>query len=166
MGKFQPWGASSGAPSGGFLLPKWIFPIQGLNLYVSQAARGPPRNKLTYARQTHRSLHQIIALKSFVGICLLCYNLCPLVHFQRIDSTHDLQSSLGACAYNITTNNSLPTLTGAGHQWTVSTNIGCIQWLSLAQPALKVALAGRNPSPVARTSKCGWAITCARVLFE
>ena len=38
---------------------------------------------------------------------------------------------------------------------TVPTNIGYIQWLSLATPTLKVALAGRNPSLVARTSKCG-----------
>ena len=48
-----------------------------------------------------------------------------------------------------------PTLTGAGHQWTVSTNTGCTQWLSLAKPALKVAPTGRNRSLVACTSKCG-----------
>ena len=51
-----------------------------------------------------------------------------------------------------------PTLTGAGHQRTVSTNIGCNQWLSLAKSALKVALAGWNRSLVARTNKHGWAI--------
>ena len=47
-----------------------------------------------------------------------------------------------------------PTLiTVAGHQWTVSTNTGCNQWLSLAKPCLKVLPGGRNRSPVARTSK-------------
>ena len=51
-----------------------------------------------------------------------------------------------------------PTLTSAGHQQTVSMNIGCNQWLSLAKTLLKVALAGRNRSMVAHTSKCGWAI--------
>ena len=49
--------------------------------------------------------------------------------------------------------NSPPTLTGVGHQRTVSTDIGCNQWLSLAKPPLKVGLAGRNRSLVARTSK-------------
>jgi hypothetical protein len=51
-----------------------------------------------------------------------------------------------------------PTLTGVGHQWTVSTNTGCNQWLSLAKPTLKMPLADRNHSLVARTNKCGWAI--------
>ena len=55
--------------------------------------------------------------------------------------------------------NSPPTVTGAGHHWTVSTNIGCNQWLSLAKTLLKVTLAGRNRSMVARTNKCGWAIS-------
>ena len=55
--------------------------------------------------------------------------------------------------------NSPPTLTGAGHQRTVSTSIGCSQWLCVAKTILKVALAGRNCSLVARTSKCGWAIS-------
>jgi len=56
----------------------------------------------------------------------------------------------------------------AWHQSTVSTSIGCIQWLSLAKPALKVvpvlkvAHAGRNWSLVDCTSKCddGWHIMC------
>ena len=52
-----------------------------------------------------------------------------------------------------------PTHTGAGHQWTVSTNIGCNQWLSLAEPTLKMAPAGRNHSPVAHTNMCGWTIS-------
>jgi hypothetical protein len=54
--------------------------------------------------------------------------------------------------------NSPPTLTGVGHQWTVSPSASCNQWLSLAKPCLKVLPAGRNRSLVARTSKCGWAI--------
>ena len=55
--------------------------------------------------------------------------------------------------------NSPPTLIGAGHQRTVSTNTGCKQWFSLARTLLKVALVGRDCSLVARTSKCGWAIS-------
>ena len=51
--------------------------------------------------------------------------------------------------------NSPPTLTGAGHQRTVSTNTSCNQWLLLAKTLLKVALYGRNRSMVAHTSKCG-----------
>ena len=39
------------------------------------------------------------------------------------------------------------------------TNIGYNQWLSLAKPTLKVPHASKNRSLVARTSKCGWAIT-------
>ena len=50
------------------------------------------------------------------------------------------------------------THTGAGHQWTVSTNISCNQWLSLAEPGLKAAHAGRNRSLVTWTSMCGCAI--------
>ena len=45
------------------------------------------------------------------------------------------------------------------HQRTVSTSKGCNQWLSLAKTLLKVALAGGDRSLVARTSKCGWAIS-------
>ena len=48
-----------------------------------------------------------------------------------------------------------PTLTSVGHQWTVSTNIGCNQWLSLLELALKVVLAGRNRLLVALINKCG-----------
>ena len=48
-------------------------------------------------------------------------------------------------------------LTGASHQQTVSTNVGCNKWLSLAKSILKVGLAGRNRSLVAHTRKCGWA---------
>jgi hypothetical protein len=59
--------------------------------------------------------------------------------------------------------NSPPTLTGVGHQWTVSTSIGCKQWLSPAKPTLKVPHVGRNRSLVVRTSKCGWAIRYIRV---
>ena len=51
-----------------------------------------------------------------------------------------------------------PRLTGVGHQWMVSTSIGCNQWLSRAKPSLKVAHASRNRSLVAHTSKCRWAI--------
>ena len=46
-----------------------------------------------------------------------------------------------------------------GHQWMVSTNTSYNKWLSLAKPCLKVPHVGRNRSLVARTSKCGWAIT-------
>ena len=55
--------------------------------------------------------------------------------------------------------NSPPTLTGVGHQWMESTNIGCNQWLSLAKIALKVPHAGRNRSLVARTNKFGECIS-------
>ena len=49
-----------------------------------------------------------------------------------------------------TTTYSLPTLIGAaGHQWMIPTNIGYSQWLSLAKPTLKVALAGRCRSLLA-----------------
>ena len=34
-----------------------------------------------------------------------------------------------------------------------------IEWLSLVKPILKVVRAGKNCSLVARTSKCGWAIS-------
>ena len=50
-----------------------------------------------------------------------------------------------------------PTL--SGYQWTVSTSTSYIQWLSLAKRTLKVTPTGRNRSLVARTNKCGWAIT-------
>ena len=62
--------------------------------------------------------------------------------------------------------NSPPTLTSAGHQWTVSTSTGCNQWSSLARPTLKVAPAGRNCSLVARTNKCGWAISSQTYLIS
>ena len=62
-----------------------------------------------------------------------------------------------ACAFGVLTY-SPPTLTSVGHQWTVSTNIACNQWLSLAKPTLKVLLADRNRSLMVRTSKSGWAI--------
>ena len=52
-----------------------------------------------------------------------------------------------------------PHLVVSGHQQTVSTNNCCNQWLSLAKPLLKVVLGGGNRSLVARTSKCGWAIS-------
>ena len=52
-----------------------------------------------------------------------------------------------------------PTLTGAGHQRTVSTNTGCNQWLPLTKTLLKVALACRNHLLEACTSKCGWTIS-------
>ena len=52
-----------------------------------------------------------------------------------------------------------PTPTSMSHQWTVSTNTGYIQWLSLVKSELKVAHAGRNRSLVVHTSKCGWAIS-------
>ena len=51
-----------------------------------------------------------------------------------------------------------PTLTGAGHQRTVSTNTCCNQWLSLTKSPLKVTLADRNRSMMVCTSKCGFAI--------
>ena len=52
-----------------------------------------------------------------------------------------------------------PTLTGAGHQWTVSINTGCNQWFSLAKLTLKVVRVGRNRSPVVHTSKRGCAVS-------
>ena len=55
-------------------------------------------------------------------------------------------------------NNSPPTLIGAGHQWTVPTNTNYIHWLTLTKSTLKVALAGSNRTLAARISKCGWAI--------
>ena len=55
-----------------------------------------------------------------------------------------------------------PAHIGAGHQQTVSTSTSCNWWLSLAEPNLKVAQAGRNRSLVARTSMCG----CAIILFN
>ena len=54
--------------------------------------------------------------------------------------------------------NSPPTRTCADHQWTVSINTSCNQWLSLAKPTLKMAPAGRNCSLMTCTSKCGWAV--------
>ena len=50
-----------------------------------------------------------------------------------------------------------PTYIGAGHKWTWSTNIGCNQWLSLAEASRKVVHASRNRSLVACTSMCGCA---------
>ena len=44
--------------------------------------------------------------------------------------------------------NSPPTLTGVGHQWTVSISTGCDQWFSLARLILKMAHVGRNRSPM------------------
>ena len=60
----------------------------------------------------------------------------------------------------LSTTHSPPTLTGVSHQWTVSINIGYIQWLSwsLAKPTLKVTPTCKNRSLAVRTSKCGWAI--------
>ena len=52
-----------------------------------------------------------------------------------------------------------PTLSGAGHQWTVRINIDYIKWLSLAKPTLKVAHAGGDHSLVARINKCEWTIS-------
>ena len=52
-----------------------------------------------------------------------------------------------------------------------SISIGCNQWLSLAEQALKVIpAASRNRSLVARTSMCGWAISnactsCPKLLY-
>ena len=80
--------------------------------------------------------------------CIHCYNdvsfltLCALL----LDFLWPLDSY------------SPPTLTGAGHHRTMSTNTGCNWWLSLAKTLLKVALAGRNRLLIARTSKCVWAI--------
>jgi hypothetical protein len=52
--------------------------------------------------------------------------------------------------------NTLPTLAGDGHQWTESINTGCNQWLSLAKIALKMPLAGRNRSLVAKLHQQVW----------
>ena len=52
-----------------------------------------------------------------------------------------------------------PHLLMPGHQQMVSTSKGCNQWLLLAKTLLNVALAGGNRSLVARTSRCGWAIS-------
>ena len=46
-----------------------------------------------------------------------------------------------------------PTVTGVGHQWTVSTSIGYNWWFSLAEPILKVAPVDRSRSLVANTRK-------------
>ena len=60
-----------------------------------------------------------------------------------------------------------PTLTDVSHQWTISTSISYIQWLSLANLELKVALIGRSRSLVAHTSKCEHAMSghCLRQLL-
>ena len=52
-----------------------------------------------------------------------------------------------------------PHLLVSGHQRTVCIIKGCNQWLSLAKTLIKMGLAGGNHSLIARTSKCGWAIT-------
>ena len=52
-----------------------------------------------------------------------------------------LATSSGEVATDTLLGKSRPTFTGAGHQWTVSTNIDCCnQWLSLAKPVLKWSL--------------------------
>jgi hypothetical protein len=52
--------------------------------------------------------------------------------------------------------NTLPTLAGAGHLRTKSISTGCNQWLSLAKIVLKVPLAGRNRSLVAKLHQQVW----------
>ena len=64
------------------------------------------------------------------------------------------------------TNNTLPTSTGAGHQWTESTSTGCNQWLSLAKIVLKVPHVGRNRSLVTNTNRCGEGITVSSMVFR
>ena len=59
---------------------------------------------------------------------------------------------------NSTFSNSPPTFIGPDHQWTILTNTSYIQWLSLAKQTLKLAHASMNPSLVACTCKCGWAL--------
>ena len=71
----------------------------------------------------------------------------------RWTSTNYFSNSTSSSATN-----SPPTLIAASHHRTVSTNTGCNQWLPLAKPILKVTHVGRNHSPVAHTSMCGWAI--------
>ena len=71
-----------------------------------------------------------------------------------------LATSSGEVATDTLLGKSRPTFTGAGHQWTVSTNIDCCnQWLSLAKPVLKVIPVGGNRLLVVRPSKCGWAMS-------
>ena len=41
----------------------------------------------------------------------------------------------------------------------MSTTTGCNQWFSLAKPTLKWPLLIKNCSMVARTTRCGWAIS-------
>jgi len=75
--------------------------------------------------------------------------------------------SLWMFNYDFTLTNNPPTLTCVGHRWTVSTNIGCNQWLSLANPCLKVLLVGRDRLMVVRIGKCRWAIRlCNSQLFK
>ena len=50
-----------------------------------------------------------------------------------------------------------PTIIGASHPWTVSTNTNSNQWLPLVKLALTVIPHGRNRSLVTRPNKCGWA---------
>ena len=59
-----------------------------------------------------------------------------------------------------------PHLLVPSHQRTVSTSKGCNQWLSLAKPLLKVALAGGNRSLLACTSKCEWGISTLCLLYH
>ena len=58
-------------------------------------------------------------------------------------------------AFSKRTSYSPPKLISAGHQWTMSTNVDYIQWLSLAKPTLKVAYVGTNCSMMVCTNKRG-----------
>ena len=78
-----------------------------------------------------------------------------LLHTKRIL----FLTSTTAHSHHLDAINSPTTLIGAGHQRTVSTITGYKQWFSLTKSTLNVTLVGRNRSLMARTSKCGWAIS-------
>ena len=59
-----------------------------------------------------------------------------------------------------------PHLFGRGHQWTVPTNTGYMQWLSLVKSTLKSTPACRKGPLVTHTSKCGWAMKLYNYSFR
>ena len=77
------------------------------------------------------------------GVGLACPSLRPLSPPWRSHNSAGWArpNDMGS---NPILNNSPPTLTGVGHQWTMSTSTSCNQWFSRAKSTLKVAPTGRN----------------------